>query len=136
MIPLNAKAKCVLSSSLTDGGNISLVLEALNPGDHQECKDALLAIIDSIDRNKSVRNSQPRFKMAAFIDLESWARNQLLDVQDQLLNAAEDAKDKANMKVVEKVQEVDRKIPVNGISTLPAQVYTYVSLLSLNILLK
>ena len=132
MIPPQAENKCKLYSSLTDSGNISLILEALNPGDHQDCKDALLLITNTINRNKTVRNIHPKFEMAAFISLESWARNQLIDIQDQILNAAEDLKDQTNVKLADTVQDIDNKVqglPVGRGWNLDASalVYTYVS---------
>lgn len=110
ILPPYAVRKCDISGSMTDTGNVSLILEAVNPGDHQLCQDALRSMTNAINRNKSLYSLQPKFEIAAFINLESWFRNQVVDIQDQILSASDDLKNKAQVKLGETVQGIDNKV--------------------------
>ena len=111
MLPPYAARKCDLFTSLTDSGNISLIVEAINPGDRQECQDGLLTITNAIKHKKSHSHGPEReFKMAAFISAEAWFRNTLVSFQDRVTDIGADLRDQANAKIGETVQDVDNKI--------------------------
>ena len=135
MLPPYGMKKCKLFSSLTDSGNISLILEAVNPGDHQECKDAVLKVINNVNRNKTARDVNREFEMAAFLDLENWAEDTMMDIQDKLAETADDLKNQAAVKSAETLNEFDNKVdqlPSHGACAVPGTVLIY---LSFNILL-
>lgn len=110
MIPRYAFNKCDLSGSLTDTNNISLILEAVNPGDHQLCQDALLSIITTLKRNKTRRDLTPEFEMAAFISLESLVRDQVIGIQDEILKVSNDLQNEAEVKIGEELEDVDEEV--------------------------
>lgn len=109
MIPPYGVKKCDLSASITNHGNISLILEAVNPGDHQLCRDALQSITNSI-KNGHRDNFPRKFEMAAFLSLDSWFRDQVVEVQNQIINAAGDLGNQANVKLREQLVDVDERI--------------------------
>lgn len=109
MLPPYAVSKCDLSTSLTDKGNISLILEAVNPGDHQLCQDAILSITNSI-KNGFIHEMPRKFEMAALLGIDSWLRDQVVDLQDQILDTSGDLKNQFNAKLGETLLTVDDKI--------------------------
>ena len=120
MLPPYAVSKCELSASLTVNGNISLILEAVNPGDYQLCRDALQSITTRIKRSASLQNTPRKFEMAAFLNLESWLKNQAVDIQDTVFNAADDLQNQARVKFGETVLDVNDRIqnlPNSGAQT-------------------
>ena len=110
MLPTYAVDKCEVSASLTDHGNISLILEAVNPGDHQLCQDAVTSISTSINTDPLEHNTPRKFEMAAFINLDSWVRNTAIDVQDRIRSGANDLKNQANVKFGQTLQDLDKNI--------------------------
>lgn len=121
MLPPYAARKCDLSASLTDTGNISLILEAVNPGDHQLCQDAILSITSSI-KNGFIHDMPRKFEMAAFMSIDNWFRDQVVGVQDRILEASDDLRNQARIKLGDTLREADDKIqrlPNSAHKTLP-----------------
>lgn len=119
MLPPYAVQKCDVLVSLTNSGNISLILEAVNPGDNQLCQDATLSVTNSIESgithpgsNEMPRNvDTPRkFEMAAFLSVDSWLRNQVVEVQDTILDSADDFRNEADVKLSDTLLTVDDEI--------------------------
>ena len=121
MLPTYAAHKCDVSVSLTNNGNISLILEAANPGDHQLCQDATSSVINSINsgstRTHPGSNEIPRnvdtprkFEMAAFLSVDSWLRDQVVGVQDRIIETADDLRNQANVKLSDTLLTVDDKV--------------------------
>ena len=115
LLPQHGKEKCKLSGSLTNSGNVSLSLEALNAGDHMLCQNALHSITASFKavKGKSLRKAvvEPGFEMAPFISLDSWLQGQVIGIQDQVLTASDDFRARVNNKVGETLLEIDEKLP-------------------------
>ena len=131
MLQIYALKKCELSATLTNYGNISLVLEALNPGNHELCQNALVKMANSIENNKSFP-MHPTFKVAAFF--EGYVRNKLLDVQYDLMAIPGEVKDMAHHKLGEEVYDFNQRIedlPDTGYKTLTSDYCKVIIILTL-----
>ena len=106
MLPSYAASKCDLSAFLTDRGNISLIVEAMNPGDHMVCQDATYSITNAIKKPTASRN----FEIAAFLSIDSWFRDQVIRVQDQVMSGADDLRNQVDMKVGDTLLTVDEEV--------------------------
>lgn len=109
MLPPYAVSKCDLSMSLTDKGNVSLILEAVNPGDTQMCQGAILGITNAI-KNGFVHDAPRNFEMAAFLNVDSWFRDQVIGLQDRITDTADDLSNQANVKLDGTLLTLDDKI--------------------------
>ncbi len=108
MLPSYATNKCELYATLLDSGNISLILEALNPGDHKLCRDALLQLANLVSNNQSFP-VHPTFKIAASI-FDSLARDALLGLQNRVLNSPEQIKNAIQGELGDKLSDVEDRV--------------------------
>lgn len=109
MLPPFAENKCDLSASLTNKGNISLILEAVNPGDTQMCQGAILGIANYI-KNGFIHDVPRKFEMAAFLSVDKWFRDQVIGFQDKIKDTAGDLGNQANVKLGDTLLTLDGKI--------------------------
>ncbi len=135
LLPDYGREKCELSGILTSSNNISLSLEALNDGDHLLCQEALLSItIKSFTKGKSLRKAvlDPTFEMAPFISLDSWIRDQVVVIQDEILIGSDGFKARVNNKVGDTLLDIDNRVPpANGQTLTGAYYYLYILLISI-----
>ena len=108
MLPKYAGDKCDLSGSMTDGGNISLVLEAINAGDHALCESALMHLAKKINNNHSFP-MRPTFKIAANI-IEIITREGLKTLQDKITKTPEKIKNVIGTKIGETLEETEDRL--------------------------
>lgn len=107
MLPPYASNKCKLFAFLTNSGNVTVVLEAINAGNHELCSDALVKLGATI-HNQSF-SGHPKFKIAhsSIFDPGSWVKNKILSVQDRIINSPNEIKDVVVNKAGEELLELD-----------------------------
>lgn len=127
MLPPYAITKCDLTGSLTDEGNVSLILEAVNPGDHQLCQDALQVITSTTNSfHDQSRRDVANFELAPFLSLESWINDQVVGFQDQIVGARDDFGNQAYDIFGDTIQDLDNSIPSKGMKKTMKSIYTFV----------
>lgn len=84
MLPIYASKKCELFAVLTNSGNLSIVLEAVNAGNHALCSDAL-AKLGAPPHN--VQSRPTIDKAYSLFDPSSWVRDKVYNVQDSVIGS-------------------------------------------------
>ena len=96
LLPLEITTRCQLFASLTSSGNLLLVLEALNAGNHEMCSDALVSLGETLHEH----SSDPQIARSLF-NPGSWLKDKVVDVQDTIIDAPQDIWDYLDTKVDE-----------------------------------
>lgn len=136
MLPPYAIKKCDLTGSLTNKGNVSLILEAVNPGDHQLCQDALLVITSTINSfHGQSRRDVGNFEMAPFLSLESWINDQVVGFQDQIVGAKDDFGNQAYDIFGDTIQDLDNSVSSRGMKKTMKSIYILVTVNLINLCL-
>ena len=124
MLPPYAVKKCDLTGSLTNKGNVSLILEAVNPGDHQLCQDALKVITNTINSfHGQSRRDVGNFELAPFLSFESWLNDQVVNFQDKILGVGDDLGNQAYDIFGDTIQNLDDSVSSRG---MKITTYTFV----------
>ena len=81
-LPKRVMNKCHLYGYMTSSGAVSMVLEALNAGDHNLCHSALLQLQTIVTKAAG----QPKFKTVyGMLEPRGWVRNKMLSFQHTVL---------------------------------------------------
>lgn len=113
-LPDYAKRKCDLYGYLTTSGNLSLLLEALNPGDHLLCEKALLQVT-TIDSHNDSKPGQRQLKTAALF--EGIIRNEIVNIQNRAIRISGNIRNDASNKFKGSIYDIDQRldhVPQNG----------------------
>ena len=109
-LPHDVADKCHLYSYMTNAGAMSIVLEALNPGDYHLCNAALSTL------KGKTKNSESNFEIAFFVgnliknQLENYIQKKVLSFQDKLLKAPDAVRNKLSQSVNENVNKLDKAV--------------------------
>ena len=110
-----AVKKCELTSTLTDSGNISIVLAAVNPEEHKMCSDGIMQLVKTINEHPaSLKNSMigPVAKTAAMVNPFNPGasfQSYLSNMQNKAIKKGEDSLKQANHKYKSTLKEMDDK---------------------------
>ena len=117
MLPPHASKKCELSGTLTNSGNLSIVLEAINAGNHALCNDALPKLEKQVHKVQSQPSPMVAYNL---FNPSTWLHNKALDIQDSVINSPVQIRDSIKNKVGEGLLEAESYAdqPKNGAQQL------------------